>query len=140
MTLYARILPNGLVAETHRGTPEFNFVPEIAALFEPVPEAVVVGDTKLEDGSFARPPSVEPEVPVIPRTISEDQLLVWMTRSERIAYSSASSHPVINDFQGQLKIRALDLEDTETIEAIDALVTQAVLSADRAAELKLIEF
>ena len=139
MTLYARFLPDGRVAETHVGNPQTDYIPQIAAQFEEVPEGTMPNDLRLADGTFEKyVAEVMPEVS-IPKLLAEAELLTFMTRDERIAYKAAATDPVVADFAEMLALGSVDLEDADTISAIDKLQQLAVLTAARATELKALK-
>jgi hypothetical protein len=139
MKKYARFLSDGRVAEIHLGDPTTDFVASIAAEFEEIPDDVYVNDKRLDDGTFEPyVAEVGPEVSR-PKFLAEAQLKTFMTRDERISYKAAATDEVVADFQEMLALGPVDLEDAETISAIDKLEELSVLTAARATELKALE-
>ena len=139
MTLYARFLPDGRVAEIHVGNPQTDYVPQIAAQFEEVPEGTEPNDLRLADGTFEKyVAEAMPEVS-FPKLLAEAELKQFMTRDERIAYKAAATDAVVADFMEMLALGSVDLEDADTISAIDKLQQLAVLTAARATELKALK-
>lgn len=139
MKKYARFLPDGRVAEIHLGDPSNEFVASLAAEFEEVPDHVHANDKRLADGTFEPyVAEVAPPAPT-PKLLAEAELKQFMTRDERIAYKAAASDSVVADFQEMLATAPVDLEDADTISAIDKLQQLAVLTAARATELKALK-
>lgn len=139
MKTYARFHEDGRVAETHTGNPQNGFVKAIADLFVEVPEGTKIEDKKTDKGweKYEQP---EPREVVRPKYLAENALKSFFTRAERIAFkAAASSDPVIEDFAEMIVLKPQDLDNSETIEAIDKLQALKVLTAARATELKNLE-
>ena len=139
MTKFARVLESGVVAEVTSVDPATAFVPEIASRFVAAPDSVKPGDTKTAAG-FEKAEVSEVEAPTQPRLMGHEILAKWMTRAERLAYKeAAATDPVVADFKEMLAIDPVDLDEADTISAIDQLKTLGVLTAARATELKALE-
>lgn len=149
MTKHARIIED-VAVDVITTDPAETFHPDIAAEFVDVPDEVEVG-WRLEDGEWQAPGSSEPEEPVAPEPkrvlqVSPPTFLLLFTSQERIAIRAARKGDnamvaaVLDDWFSIIedpRLQYVDLALPATQAGIDFLVPVGLLSAERAAEIKL---
>lgn len=77
--LFARIV-DAVVFEVVDFDPVAHFHPDVAALFEPIPEGTVVGATRNDDGAFTNPFPPVPGEPIPPVDPSEAEKIALIKR------------------------------------------------------------
>jgi hypothetical protein len=141
---YARIIDN-VVQEVVDFDPAERFHPDVAALFELVPDDVGQNDTRDADGAFTayvppvveQPTAVEPPKPVL----SPVQFKMCFTAPERIGLKALrASDPLIDDWMTLLddpRLNEVDLNLASTQTAIGYLVGKLTgFTEERAAQVK----
>lgn len=135
MTNFARVTNN--VAVDVAIDPASSFHPDIAAQFEPVPDAVKPGWIRT-DGGWA-PPTPEPEPgPVYPQ-LSPVQFKMLFTSQERVAIKAArGTDPVVDDFFELVedpRLTYVDLALQSVQDAVGYLAQQGLIAPERVPEI-----
>ena len=131
------------LAQIHRGVVITIREYPMAAEFAPTITMIDVTDLEVkpsegwtyEDGVFATPVPVEPEVPLGIRKITKYAFTQRFSQTERISIRTSVDDIVI-DISEQMKLASqIDLDLQATSDALDYLTFVSILESDRKAEM-----
>lgn len=128
----ARIINN--VAVDVCSSPEGRFPQEFADTFSVVPDDVKDGWIVDANGTWTAPVDNTP-TPVVRKPVSKVDVDTFMTAAERIALRNSTDDFAV-DFKEMLSSRGYLIGSQEFDDAVDALVTATVLTAERGTALK----
>lgn len=150
--VWARVT-NDVAVEVIAFDPDGRFVPEVVAMFSPVPDGVVVGSVRGADGNWTAPqaPDAEQPAPVSPAItqVSPVEFKLLFTSSERLAIKAARAYQgddetalavrdALNDFYEIVddpRLTYVDLALESTRDAIEFLAGAGLIEPARVPEI-----